>query len=268
MGGAILSGRGGAGGESAPPPLSPYQQYTLLLDQSRTIQTGYCEQPIGEARHRKNGKHVRLPCNKWTCDQCGPQKVKRLRVRFALGDLNPTWFLTATLHTSDPTLIMSAWNLFLAGLRKDGYNPRYMLAKEFTRKGKRHLHVIGEGWIPYRELSKRWKRATHGSKWIHVRPAHHKARAVGYVTKYMTKAAGSRMFDKGERRYSASRGVLWPAWKPPGDWDVFLYCTRKGKVGTYKVDDYTQWFDRSWRDFNKSLGPPPPQEQISLPAEM
>jgi hypothetical protein len=191
----------------------------------------------------KKGVWIELPCRKWTCESCGPQKVKRLRIRFGLGDLQPGWFLTLTLHTSDQKPIMDAWNLFLAGLRKDGYQIRYLLAKEFTRAGKRHLHVIGEGWVPFRELSKRWKRATSCSKWTHVRPLRDKARAAGYVTKYMMKAVGSRLYEHKERRYSSSRGVLFTFPKrEKSTWTTYIHRAK------HKPGDYRRWLARSNRD--------------------
>jgi len=173
---------------------------------------------------------------------CGEQKVKRLRFRFGLGDLVPDWFLTLTLQTYDEKPLMASWNLFLAGLKKDGYKVRYLLAKEHTRAGKAHLHVIGEGWMPYTQLSRRWKRATNNASRItHVRRLRDKKRAAGYVTKYMSKSVGSHLFRPKERRYSASRGVLLTLPNEKGGWETYIYKARHGPK------DYAKYLARTNR---------------------
>ena len=196
------------------------QPPTLLLDRDRTTQSNGCPDPVGIfVLNSDESKLSPIPCSKWTCKVCGPRKVKRLRARAHYGHFHPRSFITLTLHTDDPVKIMAAWNRFAASLRVGGWSFRYMLVKEWTRKGKRHLHVMAEGWLPYTKLSGLWRKATGGmSHRTHARGLYGMKSVLGYVTKYLSKGLGHKLFDKGERRYSASLGVLAPVPPPTGLW--------------------------------------------------
>jgi len=117
---------------------------------------------------------------------------------------------------------MSAFNRLKTSLYDDGFPIKYLNVKEFTRKGKEHLHMLIEGWIPYLQLSERWERATGGlSKMAFARQIHDRKGALAYITKYITKAIQSGKFKKGERRYSSSRGVLEPVkHESTGTWEA------------------------------------------------
>jgi hypothetical protein len=237
---------------------------SVLLDSLKTIQDTECPQPIGEIRHRKSGKRYRLSCGKYTCPVCGNRKVGRIRNRVLDGTLDPETMLTFTFQENDDVDPQAAFNRFVTSLRDDGHRVRYFRVTERTRAGKRHYHALVEGWLPYRELSKRWKRATGGkSKWIHARAIHDRKGAVRYITKYMTKALAHH-FEKGERRYTASRGVLPPVIHEKGEWDTWISPKGKGYVKGRWYDDYRSWSKRSERDFWLSLGHEITDDQCGL----
>jgi len=240
----------------------------LLLDPLTTIQTTDCPTPVGQALNNSTGKRIVLPCKRWTCPECGPAKVSRLRVRYGLGDLQPSAFLTLTQQTDDPTPIMAAWNRFITSLRRKGWIVRYFLVREYTRKGKAHLHVLVEGYWPWVQTSKLWVMATSGSSKItNIKKIHNAGGAVGYVVKYLTKSLDSQ-YNKGERRYTASRGALLPDLHGADRWSVYIYAAGRGRVGTGDkarvYETYQDWIRAAVRPFERALDRLPPDDQELL----
>lgn len=101
---------------------------------------------------------------------------------------------------------------FITALRKAGYKFEYLWTKEFTKKGKLHVHAFITSFIPHNVVKYYWKLATEGTSWI-VWIANAEVRSTAaYMAKYMTKDGFSGNFRKGERRYSMSKGFrdAWP----------------------------------------------------------
>jgi len=241
----------------------------LLLDHLRIIQTTDCPSPVGQAVNVNTGKRIILPCKKWTCPECGPNNVARLRVRYQFGDLVPTAFLTLTQHLDDQTPIMSAWNRFVTNLRRRGYQIRYFLVREYTRAGKAHLHVLVEGWWPWTETSRLWMLATGGQSLItNIKKIHNPGQALNYLLKYMTKTLRS-YYEPGERRYTCSRGVLAPTVRSADPWHVYIYTAGRGSVlrGDRRVwvDHYDDWLHAALRPFEKIIGSLLDDQQLLYP---
>jgi len=240
----------------------------LLLDPLITIKTTPCPTPVGQALNASTAKRIEIPCGKWTCPECGPAKVSRLKVRYGMGDLQPTVFLTLTQQSDDATPIMAAWNRFRAIMRKRGYLLRYFLVREYTRAGKAHLHVLVEGYWPWIQTSGMWMLATGGaSKITNIKRIHNAGGAVGYVVKYLTKSLGS-FYQKGERRYTSSRGVLSPNWHSLDRWHVYIYAAGSGRIGVgpgaRRYDNYQSWIRAASKPFLDAIGRLPPDDQEML----
>jgi len=234
---------------------------TLLLDPLTTIQTTACNcsNPVGVAISSSTGRIVKLPCNRWHCPDCGPVKVKRLQVRTLLGDLQPTAFLTLTQHIDDQTPITAAWNRFVSSLRSKGWLIRYIWVKEHTRRGKEHLHVLVEGWWDWTETSRLWMLATGGaSKITNIKRLHDVRGAVNYIMKYLSKTLND-YYEKGERRYSASRGAILPPIHSMERYHVYIYSAGRGRIGwgdsARSVDGIDHWLDAVIRELRRTIDP-------------
>ena len=90
-------------------------------------------------------------------------------------------------------------------MKKKNYEFDFFLVKEFTKKGKRHLHVLINRYIPSRVVMHAWRLATGGHSYIVKITRREIKNAAGYMTKYMTKTMHVGMFRRKERRYSCSR---------------------------------------------------------------
>ena len=172
-----------------------------------------CPSPVGFFIDEKNGRHL-ASCKRWECPVCGNRKKMALMNRIGRATLEAMqrggyrWRMwTLTQATDDDTNIMHAWNRLRASLLRCGFkNLEFILVKEFTQKGKRHLHIAVNAYIPQKQLSKLWLRATNGKSpvtWVTGRKIQ---TAAGYMFKYISKdVQGGTQFKKGEHRYSMSR---------------------------------------------------------------
>lgn len=161
----------------------------------------------------ETGDIIPLSCKRWTCEYCGNIKKGHLLDDISYGgniiqQNGYRWrFLTLTLSWRvDDRKIDLFWQRFRSLLAKHGYTPQYFKVKEFTIKGKRHLHVLISTFIPFNFIQYAWRQATEGtSYWVNIKKAQIKS-AAGYMAKYLTKqTVQSDKFDKGERRYSFSK---------------------------------------------------------------
>lgn len=84
----------------------------------------------------------------------------------------------------------------------------FFLVKEFTKKGKRHLHVLINRYIPSRVVMYAWRLATDGNSFVTKIARREIKNAAGYMTKYMTKTMEVGLFRRRERRYSCSRNYF------------------------------------------------------------
>lgn len=128
--------------------------------------------------------------------------------------------LTLTLGDNfDDTQITEAWNRLKASLRKYGYKFAYCWFKEFTQRGRRHMHVLLDRFIPRKLIKRLWIKATEYTSFlvkINQRPIRS---AAGYCSKYVTKDIQheARYLYK-ERRYTFSRDFNLPHEPPTGEW--------------------------------------------------
>jgi len=176
-----------------------------------------CPTPSGYFVSDDGKIKIPAPCNSWTCPTCGPHKKNKLMdvVRIASDQIKQDktlpaqrkiWrFLTLTQRDTDPTPIMTAWNRWRAFMAKKKITFDFFLVKEFTKKGKRHLHVLINRYIPSRVVMYAWRLATDGNSYVTKIARREIKNAAGYMTKYMTKTMEDGLFRRRERRYSCSR---------------------------------------------------------------
>lgn len=177
-----------------------------------------CPTPVGRYVS-KEGWSIPAPCNSWRCPVCS--KVKKNKVVDRVHDgqvllsqdetLHPDFrffrFLTLTQATDDDTPIMTAWARFRAYFAKKGIKFVYFGVKEFTKNGKRHLHILVNRYLRFEDLKYAWLLATKGNSYrVWINRVDIKSGA-GYITKYMAKTLQHEMFKRGERRYFHSRGI-------------------------------------------------------------
>ena len=176
-----------------------------------------CPTPVGWFVS-SDGQKIPAPCKSWSCPVCSQQKKNMVLDRIHDGqvlvredttlhqDFRFFRFLTLTQATDDDTPIMEAWARLRSYLLKCGYKLIYFGVKEFTRKGKRHLHILVNQYLPFMAVKNGWILATFGKSyrvWINRVDIKN---AAGYMGKYMAKTLDHKMFLKGERRYFHSRG--------------------------------------------------------------
>jgi len=227
------------------------------LDRTRTIKTQHtpaqltnCPHPVGFFIIHEGGTSYRIPapCKSWDCPVCGVQKRLHLADRIHEGavrlqndpallpDHRLLRFLTITQHTDDPLPIMQGWNYLRLLLSNHGYdNLRFFLVKEFTEKGKRHLHILINREIPHALLKQLWIQVTDGRSYIiDIRRVSEKInRPAAYMTKYLTKSQQCRQFKKYEKRFTSDRRTDWTAyttWSKPTGKIEFIYCPTRASV--------------------------------------
>ena len=192
----------------------------------------YCRHPWA-LRHqfvnRETGEVVRARCNRWECLYCGPRKVDQWRQLVKAAE--PVLFLTLTKAGKTIEQAKRALTTFIQALRRGskgkgpnrvGARAAYLIEyfavlerhRDFERNGFHwHLLIKGVDFIPYEEVIKPlWMSATHynaetgeGAEiaWIErIR----NARAIGYVTKYLTKSVS--VGEKGTRQVERKRAVV------------------------------------------------------------
>jgi len=187
----------------------------------------YCPTSPGYFKHW-DGRVFLTPCNGWTCPFCAPKKKAKLIERIAHGGMTGGYrwrFLTLTQALNDPTYLMHAWARLRAYLAKKGYHLKYSWCKEFTKAGRRHLHIIINAYIPQKIIKSGWIYATSGySHIVDIRCKHDIHHIGAYMSKYITKTLTCEHdWYKGERRFGFSR---WEGWKiitiPETGWS-FVY---------------------------------------------
>lgn len=178
-------------------------------------------------RHRfinqDTGETIRARCNRWDCLYCGPRKVDIWRQLVKAAE--PTLFLTLTKSGKTVEEAARALTVFMRHLRRGskGKGPHHIGAREaypveyfavmerhsnFEENGFHwHLLMHGVDYIPYKEVLKpAWISATHGQAEIGHIEAIRRPQAIGYVTKYLTKAV--TLGEKGVRERNHEMIVL------------------------------------------------------------
>lgn len=178
-------------------------------------------------RHRfinqETGEWRRARCNRWDCLYCGPRKVDMWRQLVKAAE--PTLFLTLTRSGKTVAEAARALTVFMRYLRrgskgkgpnKVGARPAYPVEyfavlerhKNFEQNGFHwHLLMHGVDHIPYKEIIQPgWRSATHGDAEIGHIESIRRPQAIGYVTKYLTKAV--TLGEKGVREQEQEMMVL------------------------------------------------------------
>jgi hypothetical protein len=174
----------------------------------------YCDHPWAVFHffvNRETGELMRARCNRWDCLYCGPRKVDIWRQLVKQAD--PVLFLTLTKAGKTVEQAARALTTFVQALRRGskgrgrghiGARLAYLIEyfavlerhRDFERNGFHwHLLIKGVDQIPYKEVIKPlWMSATHynaetgeGAEIAHIERIRN-ARAIGYVTKYLTKS--------------------------------------------------------------------------------
>jgi hypothetical protein len=173
-----------------------------------------CKDPWALRRFYVNqatGEVAPARCSRWECLYCGPRKVDLWRQLVKAAE--PVLFLTLTKAGKTVEEAARAFQTFIQALRRgskgrgkslmgtrEAYPVEYFAVLErhsdFENNGF-HWHVLIKGveYIPYKEvIQPLWMSATHyneetgeGAKIAHIERIRN-VRAIGYVTKYLTKA--------------------------------------------------------------------------------
>jgi len=274
-----------AGGQDRPagPSASSLVRRRTNATQSIDLKSSNCPQPVGflhisDAVTREHKCTLPAPCKRWDCPVCGERKKNilidgtrdgalRIQQDKTLPDHERVLrHLVLTFQTDDDTPPGLALHRFFSSLWKAGYkNLRYQWVKEFTRKGKRHFHLLLNRHIPHSLLKHLWSNATdRKSFYVYITRADHSIRNAGaYIGKYVSKGIHSRKFRKGEHRYGHDRKTDWsPAVtslfkKPDGLLFEFEYNPSSMKVSKLLLEHFAT---REAFTVPNQSNRPPPQE--------
>ncbi|GCE28147.1 hypothetical protein KDA_36310 [Dictyobacter alpinus] len=206
--------------------LPPIEQQADLVEDYGLDTLLYCRDPWA-IRHRfinhETGEEVRARCNRWSCLHCGPRKVDLWRQLVKASE--PVLFLTLTKAGQTVEEAARALTTFMQALRRGskgrgkghvGARPAYPVEyfavmerhSNFEENGFHwHLLIKGVDSIPYKEvIQPLWRSARHGVAEIGHIERIRNPRAIGYVTKYLTKALTTG--EKGTRQVERERRVL------------------------------------------------------------
>ncbi|GLV57518.1 hypothetical protein KDH_43540 [Dictyobacter sp. S3.2.2.5] len=206
--------------------LPPIEQQADMAEEMGIDTLLYCRNPWA-IRHRflnhETGEEIRARCNRWDCLYCGPRKVDLWRQLVKASE--PVLFLTLTKAGQTVEEAARALTTFMQALRRGskgrgrghiGVRPAYPVEyfavlerhANFAENGFHwHLLIKGVDSIPYKEvIQPLWRSARHGIAEIGHIERIRNTRAIGYVTKYLTKALTTG--EKGTRQVERERKVL------------------------------------------------------------
>lgn len=182
-----------------------------------------CQRPIGTAAmacvHGQTIKikGVVIPCNSWNCPECAKRKriilgnrvkngFEEKRVRFATFTTAGKKSLSKHLRT-----LKESWNrLRLTLSREYGLKTFFWVLEFGHERGRPHLHVLLDVYVPQRRLSILAQRAGFGSI-VDIREVK-EGGGFGYVYKYLEKDCGSKagalaLRIAHGRRFGCSRNI-------------------------------------------------------------
>ena len=191
-----------------------------------------------------DGRSYQLNCNSYSCPECGPRKVKKLRK--ALTEYLQNWdkirFWTFTLSSSSFTsqwshlcILREAWQRLVTYLHRSyaitrsQRNFNYVKVFEPHKSGFFHLHCFLNVYLPWKVVNNIWenickellKTESHcaGS---YVENCPNAKFAAFYVSKYVLKSAQEISYYFS--RYSTSRNIkLFPVRKSVAGWCVLNF---------------------------------------------
>lgn len=213
-------------------------------------------------------RFARLGCKRWTCPQCGPKKAKRLRraIIAAAQGKDLCRLLTLTLDPKSCeaehsiAYIRDCWNKFRTYLmRYVRKRINFITIVELQRSGYAHLHVLIDRYIEQDWISSAWQ-AVGGGRIVDVRQVDIH-RVAPYLSKYLTKTMLLADFQKGQRRYTTSRGITLFVKAPKGDWALktipierfhqYYVETEALIEQSYDETGAVQWFRSNFPDHSR-----------------
>lgn len=191
----------------------PYEQNKCLQRKSLKIQL--CGRGCVRGVSEDGKTHIWVPvrCGKWTCDYCGPKRLRLVRhgIKVECARLKIDRMMTLTLpskYSGDGfQQLYGAWTLFCQRLRKKFPKAKFhYIACVELQPGRKapHLHVLTNIFLPQRWISACW-RSCGGGRIVDIRKKdiHHMADYITYVSKDFLKG----YYPPGTRRFRTSRGV-------------------------------------------------------------
>lgn len=159
-------------------------------------------------------RYIRLGCKKWTCQKCGPKKVKRVRhaikIRAVEFQLNRLLTLTLDPRNCSPEesipYVRNCWNKFRTYLkRRYRGTVSYITVVELQKSGYAHLHILLDRFMEQSWIKEAWQ-AVGGGKIVDIRQID-LHRVAPYLSKYLTKDLLCGKPDQKYRRYTTSRDI-------------------------------------------------------------
>lgn len=134
-------------------------------------------------------KGITLRCNTLVCPDCAKRRRARIasKIRYFLVSHPNAYLITLTLKQGTHRIgeIMLFWKRLRARLWKIGVEFKFLLVREFTRKGTEHLHILVSRRLNIALVRKIWHEITGDSFVIDARKADEGA--IGYLSKYLAK---------------------------------------------------------------------------------
>jgi hypothetical protein len=186
--------------------LAPISEQADLAEQVGTESLYFCPDPWA-LRHRfinnESGETVRARCDRWNCLYCGPRKTDQWRQLIAAAEPVLHVVLSRAGHTvEEAARALTTWVQYLRrgskgrGRGHVGARPAFPIEyfavlerhANFEETGF-HWHILIKGvdYLPKEILDASWSSATHGLNRFAYVDRVKNGRAVGYVTKYLTK---------------------------------------------------------------------------------
>jgi hypothetical protein len=186
--------------------LAPISEQADLAEYAGTESLYFCADPWA-LRHffinNATGEMVRARCDRWNCLYCGPRKTDQWRQLIAAAEPALHIVLSRAGHTVEESArALTTWVQYLRRGSKGrgrsrvdarpGFPIEYFAVLErhanFEETGF-HWHVLINGidYVPKAILDASWSSATHGLNRFAYVDRVKNGRAVGYVTKYLTK---------------------------------------------------------------------------------
>lgn len=189
-----------------------------------------CNEQCAVKSDRHNAVAVTLPCNAWTCDDCNPNRHRKL-VAQAIGGI-PTKFITLTSRRRDGITpdaaareLAHAWRLIrLRVMRRYRWKALPFIAVfEKTKLGWPHLHILARcGFIEKKFLSDCMNELA-SSPIVDIQAITQGRQCAAYCGKYCGKATA---------RFGTSKRY----------WQSRDYDQREKHVQKIAFDPYNKWY--------------------------
>jgi hypothetical protein len=187
-------------------------------------------------------------CNSYSCPYCAPVRLRRLRnaIHNVLSNHQHIRMFTFTIRNSQDfdkrlfiRLFRECFRRFLNSIRRCSKlsaaqrNFDYIRVSELTKKGFIHYHVFIFEYLPKQIVYRLWNKciklvfkSSKQSGWIDISHSFNASGAANYVSKYVSKSAGS--VELRYNKYSHSRKlVLFKKHVKNPDWEFLNFRRRR-----------------------------------------